>query len=86
MVVRHVHEKHKHNYIRNTLRELSRLLLELRKTHSGDLASFIDPGYFDAIVKATKAVVGYNPTTNLMAIPSMALKLGASLNKCALLL
>lgn len=86
MAVRHGHEKHKHNYIRNTLRELGRLLLELKKTHSGDLASFIDPGYFDAIVEATRTVVGYNSSTNLMTIPSMALKLGASLNKCALLL
>ena len=65
------------------MRELGRLLLKLKKTTYENLSKFIGPGYF--VVQAAKTIVGFDPVTNQLAIPSMALKLGASLNKCALL-
>ncbi|KAK7465993.1 hypothetical protein BaRGS_00037430, partial [Batillaria attramentaria] len=72
--------------IRNSVRELSRLLIELRsmtKQPNAGLSEFIVPEHFQAVVGATKKVAGYCEATCSFKIPSLAQKLGHSLHKCA---
>ena len=69
-------------YIRTKVRELGRLLLSLRKKSS--IFCFEDalkPNNFYKVVDAVKAVAGYDEGTHSYKTPSLALKLGHSLNK-----
>ena len=85
LCVRHGHDKEKHNYVRQKLRELARLLQELRK-RSGHISmsfeEFVDPQYFKLIAESSKSVTSFDETTNQFGIPSLALKLGHTLQKC----
>lgn len=80
------HDREQFSYIRNTLRELARLLLELRKS-CGEvgfrLTDFIDPVFFQKVVECARVVAGFQPTTHQYNIPSLALKIGHSIKKCA---
>ena len=82
---KHGHENDKYNYVRQKMRELARLLMELRKTlglpnHS--LAAFFHPKYYRFLVTCSKNVAGFDESTNRFGIPSLALKIGHSLQKC----
>ncbi len=79
----------KTTYVSQRMREVARLLSELRRREKSKepLSSFIKPGKFDLIIEAVRSVCSYqfpesgNPAT--IGIPSLALKLGNNLRKCA---
>ncbi|XP_052474111.1 uncharacterized protein LOC128030478 [Carassius gibelio] len=72
----------KHDYIRQKMREVGRLLLEARKiTPLRTMVDFIIPTNFKHVIAAVKVVSGYDEEKNSYRIPSLALKLGHSLNK-----
>ncbi|XP_072167664.1 uncharacterized protein [Diadema setosum] len=82
------HNKEKHCRIRHELRLMARLLLTYRETtgeHSATLSSMIDPVEFMSVVRAVQRLSGFHPDRNLYNKPSLALKLGYSLKKAALL-
>ena len=86
---KHAHDPDQHNYIRQKLRELGRLVEDLRiKDDSPDkfLKDFIKPSYYRKVVMACKSVSGFDSIFNKYGTPSLALKLGHSLRKCAKLL
>lgn len=80
------HDQEQFAVIRNTMRELGRLLQRLRTkselTNAG-LAEFIDPAKFQLVVAASKDVAGFCEETHMFKTPSLGLKLGHSLKKCA---
>ena len=79
-------DRDRHPYIRNKLREIGRLILALRKLsgeRNGRLSDFIKPNHFTTIVNATHEVTCHTPES--VDIPSLALKLGHTLKRCALL-
>ncbi|MGL5294649.1 MAG: hypothetical protein ACRC9V_12950, partial [Aeromonas sp.] len=68
--------------IRQKMREVGRLLLEARKiTPLRTMVEFIIPANFKHVISAVKVVSGFDKETNSYRIPSLALKLGHSLNK-----
>ncbi len=72
----------KHDYIRQKMREVGRLLLEARKiTPLKTMVDFFIPANFKHVISAVKVVSGYDEEKNSYRIPSLALKLGHSLNK-----
>ncbi|XP_036419034.1 uncharacterized protein LOC118802695 isoform X2 [Colossoma macropomum] len=82
MFNRHGSDVSKHDYIRQKMREVGRLLLEAQKlTPLKKMEDFIIPANFSHVVSAVKVVAGYNPEKNTYSIPSLALKLGHSLQK-----
>ena len=70
------------------MRELARLLIALRSPGNPDkcLAYFISPYHYKDIVRAIKTVAEFDYEKGVFNIPSLALKLGHSLSKCATLL
>lgn len=82
-------DQDRHGHIRNKLRELGRLLMELRKTSNTEalgLSDFICPEKFKDVVTAVKRVAAYSHNTNQYGTPTLALKLGHSLIRCCILL
>jgi hypothetical protein len=78
------------HYIRGILRQLGRLLVHLRQSHKSspqesypDLSLFLVPQNYRRIVSAVREVAGFNQETNRYKAPSLALKLGQNLCKCA---
>ncbi|XP_019906138.1 uncharacterized protein LOC105029909 isoform X2 [Esox lucius] len=72
----------KHDYIRQKMREAGRLLLEARKiTPIKAMEEMIIPSNFPHVISAMKVVAGYNAENNSFRIPSLALKLGHSIQK-----
>lgn len=70
------------------LRQLSRLLIDLRRNNTETtlmtLKDFIKPQYFDKIIISVKNVCGFEESgkTKIVGVPSLAVKLGYSLEKC----
>ena len=79
---------HQYNYIKQKLRELARFLIQARLESKAvdNLESVIDPTKFKIVVESVKKLAGYNIQTGTFDVPSLALKLGHSLKKCALYL
>nr|XP_043892514.1 uncharacterized protein LOC122776179 [Solea senegalensis] len=76
----------KHEYIRQKLRELGRLLIFSRKnTHLKTIKDHIKPANFMQVVQAVRDLAGYNCETNAYKCPSLALKIGYSLKKISML-
>ena len=69
------------------MRQLARLLLKLRaRGHEKEAAleNFIDTSKFDDLIEAVKELCGFNQESRLdIGIPSLALKLGHSIKRCA---
>ncbi|XP_070203323.1 uncharacterized protein [Littorina saxatilis] len=93
----HGHNPDQHEYARSRIREMARLLIDLRKnTEKGSedpkkaarysLTEFITPEEIQSIVASARNVCGYNHTTQEFDSPSLATKIGISLKKCARLL
>lgn len=79
---KHAQDPTKYDYIRQTLRESGRLLLTLRKEFSiQTLEDAVRPANFDVVIKAVKKVSGYDDEKHCYRTPSLALKLGHSLQK-----
>lgn len=69
------------------MRELSRLLIQLRKTdtnQNAELSDYIRPEKFDVVVEAVKVLCKFeiNDGQQNVKTPSLSLKLGHSLKKC----
>lgn len=79
------------HFISQKIRELARLvqgLQEVDENPTAKLSDYIKPDKFDKVVEAVKKTSGF-PTTNEevgVLTPSLALKLGYSLQKCALII
>lgn len=75
-------DENKHNYIRQNLRQVARLLLEAQKiTPMQKLEDFFYPSNFQHVVSAVNVLAGYNSENKTFSIPSLALKLGYHLQK-----
>lgn len=81
---KHGSDPTKFEYIRQKVREVGRLLLSMKKKFS--ILSFEDalkPNNFYKVIEAVKDVAGYEEKSHSYKTPSLALKLGHSLNKIA---
>ena len=68
-----------------TMRELSRLVLQLRKENpDAELSDFITPKKFDTVVEAVKELCAFETEEGQQSVgtPSLALKIGYALKKC----
>ena len=85
MFAKHGHLKHQHNYIKQKMRELSRFLITARSENKNvdSLCSCIDPVNFKTVVASVKQLAGFDQSKGAYEVPSLALKLGHSLKKCA---
>ncbi|XP_056119701.1 uncharacterized protein LOC130097073 [Rhinichthys klamathensis goyatoka] len=76
-----------HEYIRQKMRELGRLLICTREvTPLTSIKELIHPTNFMHAVNAVKRTAGYIEETNIYEKASVAVKLGHSLNKIAMLI
>lgn len=79
---KHGHDPTKFEYIRQKLREVGRLLLTLRREFSVySLEEALKPASFHKLIRAVQMVSGYDDESHCYQSPSLALKLGHSLNK-----
>ncbi|KAH3809500.1 hypothetical protein DPMN_028112 [Dreissena polymorpha] len=79
------HDEKQHNYIRQKLREVGRLLKDMRSCPGNvekSLENFMYPDAFKFITQSCKNVAGFDGNTNTYATPSLALKIGTTLQKC----
>lgn len=68
--------------MRSTLRDLARLLIEIRSRSTlQTVEDKIDPKYCSIILAAAKALAVYDPQTNLFQKPSVALIIGTGYTK-----
>ncbi|PIK57018.1 hypothetical protein BSL78_06060 [Apostichopus japonicus] len=81
------HERHQVGYISQKMRELARLLLKIKETKPDvkSLYDCISPKQFDTVLEAVRNLAGLDPQTGKYKTPSLALKLGHSLQTCALI-
>lgn len=79
------HHQHQQNYISQRMRELGRLLLSMKAVDPTrrSLEQCLFPENWELLLKAIKDVAGYDDATKSYKIPSLPLKLGHSLSKCA---
>ncbi|XP_027133845.1 uncharacterized protein LOC104920651 isoform X2 [Larimichthys crocea] len=71
-----------HDYIRQNLRQLARLVLEAQnKTQMQKLEDFFLPGSFRRVVSVVKVLAGYDSEKKSYSKPSLAIKLGYHLQK-----
>ena len=71
--------------MRNKVREVGPLLVQLIKDHGvSSLSDALNPAHFSQLITSVSKVAGFNHETNSYAAPSLALKLGHSLKKCAM--
>lgn len=83
------HDAESHNYMRTKLREMGRLLVEVRVVigdPNATLTSVIHPAKYTSVVAALKNVAGFDSSTHKYRIPSLALKVGHTIKKCATIL
>jgi len=82
------HEEHTHGYISQKMRELARLLIKAREVVPSVqcLSQLMKPQHFCDDIKAVKCVCGFDEDSHAFRIPSLGLKLGHALKKCALLM
>ncbi|CAM4652323.1 unnamed protein product [Leuciscus chuanchicus] len=79
---KHGQDPSKYDYIRQKLREVGRLLLILRKQFPlHTIEDAVKPANFGIVIQAVKRVSGYDAAKHTYHTPSLALKLGHSLNK-----
>ena len=85
----HAHDIDRHNALREHMRRMGRLLIQLRlqdKDPDATLKKYMDPQQFHNVFEATKVLAGMDMKTNTMLLPSLALKVGHDLKKCAMIL
>lgn len=84
LYAKHGHDKSKHDYIRQKMREMGRLIRHSqREGKLKKIEDFYVPSNFNHVVAAVKDVAGFDEDTNTYKTPSLALKLGHSLKKIA---
>ncbi|XP_054256906.1 uncharacterized protein LOC128981936 [Macrosteles quadrilineatus] len=74
----------KENHIRNKLRELGRFMVcvKKRKPLIKNLSELLKPEEFNTVVDATMELAGFDCSTNQFQIPTLAKKIGESIQKC----
>ncbi|XP_056003954.1 uncharacterized protein LOC125662207 isoform X6 [Ostrea edulis] len=82
---KHGHLTHLYSHISQKMRELGRFLIcaKTQDLSINCLNDIIDPEKFPLAVKSTKVLCEFNEVTNTYKNPSLALKLGHLLKKCA---
>jgi integrase len=82
------HMQHRHQYIAQRLRELSRLLVVMKDNCAtiDTIEKCLAPSNWEALLSAVKVVAEFDIKTSQYGIPSLPLRLGQSLVKCAKLL
>lgn len=83
MYNKHGHEEHRIQYISQKLRELGRLLVVSKRKSVNSINELLKTENFDTLVECVYHVCGYSDITKSYGIPSLALKIGQSLVKCA---
>ena len=85
MYAKHGHEKSQRGYMSQRMKELGRLLLEVRKIDPTvkTLKDLCKPGQFELAVEGAKKVAGYSEDSENFAKPATALKIGYSLKRAA---
>ncbi|KAK0136275.1 hypothetical protein N1851_027825 [Merluccius polli] len=79
---KHGSDRSKHEYIRQKVRKLGRLLVTLRHTtRIHNMEEAIKPGNFFTLTSAVKRVSGFDHQNNTFTALSLALKIGHSLRK-----
>lgn len=82
---RHGHMTHLNQYIMQKMRELGRFLIEARKLNDDiiRLQDCINAQQFRVTAEAARKTAGYKEKEKKFKTPSLALKIGHSLKKCA---
>ncbi|KPP63619.1 hypothetical protein Z043_118102, partial [Scleropages formosus] len=85
LYIKHGHDNTQHAYIAQKMRELGRLVMAVGQLDSSvkTLQDLIVPSRFRLVIDGVKKVSGFNAGKNKFATPSLALKIGYSLKKCA---
>ncbi|RUS80545.1 hypothetical protein EGW08_011685 [Elysia chlorotica] len=84
---KHSHLPHRITYIVQKMRELGRLVRVGRSMRTFEtLSDFIDPKLFPEVIAAVKKLCCFREDDNSFSVPTLALKLGHSLKKCASIL
>ena len=83
MYNKHGHDTSQHQYIRCKIRELARFLMVARNHGFESLESVIEPTRFNQVISVMEDLCGYCEGKATYKNPSLALKLGHSLKKCA---
>lgn len=78
---RYKNNPNKHDYIRQKLREMGRLLLALHEKSIFSFTDAVKPKNFYKVVEAVKDIAGFDDKMQSYNKPSLALKLGHSLKK-----
>ncbi|KAM3596650.1 uncharacterized protein V6R79_018521 [Siganus canaliculatus] len=73
--------RRRQEYIRQTLREMGRLLVALREESVSSFEDAIKPENFDKVVQTVRNIAGFKVKTQSYSKPNLALKLGHSLKK-----
>lgn len=77
------HQPSQINVIRNRLRELGRLMIEVKKIKQiVGLIELLKVDHYELLVSATKAFAGFDPETNTFKTPSNATRIGETIKKC----
>ena len=82
------HDEDLHSHIRTKLREVGRLVAEYRKItgeEGASLSTLIDPSKFMTVIRAVRSVAGFESQSKFYGTPSLALKLGHTLKKAAMI-
>lgn len=83
LTVKHGHDYQQFPYIRNVLRDLSKLLIASGMER---MEQIIDPAQFRRCISTVKSMAGYDSETNKFEIPSLPLRISSALQKCTSLL
>ncbi|KAJ8940694.1 hypothetical protein NQ314_010632, partial [Rhamnusium bicolor] len=77
-------EKHFASVTSRKMRELSKILIEIKKIEPSIKSFFqaLQPKYFDLCVQATQTVAKYNPQTEVFEAPSFAMNIVNSFKQC----
>jgi hypothetical protein len=77
---KHGHLQHRWQYIRERIRQMGRLLLEVQKNTPSVkcLSDCPNPEMFVHVVKAVRSICGFDENSHGYRIPSLALKMGHS--------
>jgi hypothetical protein len=81
---KHGHLQHRFQYVRDRIRQLGRLLLEVRSKTSTmiNLSDCLIPEMFADVVSSVRSICGFDDVSHLYKVPSLALKIGHSLKEC----
>ncbi|KAJ8034560.1 hypothetical protein HOLleu_21447 [Holothuria leucospilota] len=82
-------DKKQYSHLMVKLRLIGRFLLEARSVSNqpdSNLSDFIDPEQYNSVLAAVKNLAGCNVKTSSSKVPSLAVKIGRGLRKCALVL